>query len=280
MPADPVAPLPPVLVRKYGGCSLATVERIRTVAARPARRPRPRATQVVVVVSAMGNTTDELAELAHQATPAPPRRELDMLLSVGERITMSLLSMALAAEAARPSASPAASAASSPTPATPTPASSRSGATGCARPWPRLHGGGGRLPGRQPREGDHHPRPRRQRHHRRGPGRGPGRRALRDPQGRRRGHDRRPGPGAGGRRHEQLSWDEMRDLAASGCGVVHLRAVEYAAAAPGAAGGALQLPRRSRHHGRCGPGGGAGGADRCPCPHARPATGTCATGPW
>ena len=46
----------------------------------------------------MGKTTDELADLAHRANPAPPRRELDMLLSVGERITMSLLSMALAAE--------------------------------------------------------------------------------------------------------------------------------------------------------------------------------------
>ena len=46
----------------------------------------------------MGHTTDELAQLAHQAHPHPPRRELDMLLSVGERITMSLLSMALAAE--------------------------------------------------------------------------------------------------------------------------------------------------------------------------------------
>jgi hypothetical protein len=52
----------------------------------------------VVVVSAMGKTTDDLTDLAHRTNPSPPRRELDMLLSVGERITMSLLSMALAHE--------------------------------------------------------------------------------------------------------------------------------------------------------------------------------------
>jgi aspartate kinase len=88
---------PPILVRKYGGSSLASVARIRTVAA-DIRRARDDGFQVVVVVSAMGRTTDELAALAREANPAPPRRELDMLLSVGERITMSLLSMALAAE--------------------------------------------------------------------------------------------------------------------------------------------------------------------------------------
>jgi uridylate kinase len=87
----------PVLVRKYGGSSLATVARIQTVA-RDIRRARDEGYQVVVVVSAMGGTTDELEALANEANPAPPRRELDMLLSVGERITMSLLSMALAAE--------------------------------------------------------------------------------------------------------------------------------------------------------------------------------------
>ena len=87
----------PILVRKYGGSSLASVERIRTVA-RDIRAARERGWRLVVVVSAMGKTTDELNALAHQAHPNPPRRELDMLLSVGERITMSLLSMALADE--------------------------------------------------------------------------------------------------------------------------------------------------------------------------------------
>ncbi|MBU8870505.1 MAG: aspartate kinase [Gemmatimonadales bacterium] len=86
-----------VLVRKYGGSSLASVERIQTVATDIALA-RKQGHQVVVVVSAMGETTNELTELAHQANPNPPRREMDMLLSVGERITMSLLAMALATE--------------------------------------------------------------------------------------------------------------------------------------------------------------------------------------
>ena len=87
----------PILVRKYGGSSLADVERIGEVA-RDIRRARDKGYRIVVVVSAMGRTTDELADLAARTNPDPPRRELDMLLSVGERITMSLLSMALARE--------------------------------------------------------------------------------------------------------------------------------------------------------------------------------------
>lgn len=86
-----------ILVRKYGGSSLASVDRIRTVA-RDIATARRAGYQVVVVVSAMGKTTDELNELALQVSAAPPRREMDMLLSVGERITMSLLAMALADE--------------------------------------------------------------------------------------------------------------------------------------------------------------------------------------
>lgn len=91
--SDPTA----VLVRKYGGSSLETVDRIRTVARELAELHRA-GRRLVVVVSAMGRTTDELVRLARAAHQDPPRRELDMLLSVGERITMSLLSMALAAE--------------------------------------------------------------------------------------------------------------------------------------------------------------------------------------
>ncbi len=86
-----------ILVRKYGGSSLATTERLLQVA-RDIRRAREQGYRMVVVVSAMGGTTDELAALARQTHPHPPRREMDMLLSVGERITMSLLSMALARE--------------------------------------------------------------------------------------------------------------------------------------------------------------------------------------
>ncbi len=95
------APFPPpdrgVIVRKYGGSSLASIDRLRAVA-RDLVAQRAEGYGLVVVVSAMGRSTDELLHLAHQANPEPPRRELDMLLSVGERITMSLLSMALAAE--------------------------------------------------------------------------------------------------------------------------------------------------------------------------------------
>jgi aspartate kinase len=86
-----------VVVRKYGGSSLADIPRLREVA-RDLRRARKEGLQLVVVVSAMGDQTDRLADLAREANPEPPRRELDMLLTVGERTTMSLLCMALAAE--------------------------------------------------------------------------------------------------------------------------------------------------------------------------------------
>jgi aspartate kinase len=81
-------------VQKYGGSSVSDVGRIRRVAERVVAT-RELGTQVVVVVSAMGKTTDELLALARQIAPAPPRRELDMLLTCGERISMALLSMAI-----------------------------------------------------------------------------------------------------------------------------------------------------------------------------------------
>ena len=87
----------PILVRKYGGSSLGSVERIKEVA-RDIALTRAQGHRLVVVVSAMGATTNELADMAARAAACPPRREMDMLLSVGERITMSLLSMALSAE--------------------------------------------------------------------------------------------------------------------------------------------------------------------------------------
>src|SRR5499433_162208 len=83
-----------VIVQKFGGSSVADVERIRNVAARVAAR-RAEGHQLVVVVSAMGDTTDELLSLAKRMSADPPRRELDMLLTCGERISMALLSMAL-----------------------------------------------------------------------------------------------------------------------------------------------------------------------------------------
>jgi aspartate kinase len=84
----------PVVVQKYGGSSVADVEKIGRVAAKVAAARRA-GSDVCVVVSAMGDTTDELLSLAKKVSPAPPRRELDMLLSAGERISMALLSMAL-----------------------------------------------------------------------------------------------------------------------------------------------------------------------------------------
>lgn len=81
-------------VLKYGGTSVETPVRILGVA-RQILQHRERGDEVIVVVSAMGQTTDELLHLAHRVSRTPPRRELDMLLTAGERISMSLLAMAL-----------------------------------------------------------------------------------------------------------------------------------------------------------------------------------------
>jgi len=83
-----------IVVQKYGGSSVADVTRLRQVADR-VMRTRREGHDVVVVVSAMGDTTDELLALAKQVSPNPDRRELDMLLTAGERIAMALLSMAI-----------------------------------------------------------------------------------------------------------------------------------------------------------------------------------------
>ncbi len=83
-----------VIVQKYGGSSVATAEHIKRVAQRIVAARR-RGDSVVVVVSAMGDTTDDLLEQAKQITPIPPGRELDMLLTAGERISMALLAIAI-----------------------------------------------------------------------------------------------------------------------------------------------------------------------------------------
>ena len=83
-----------LIVQKYGGSSVADAERIKRVAERIVTA-RKAGHDVVVVVSAMGDTTDELIDLAHQVSPHPPGRELDMLLTAGERISMALLAMAI-----------------------------------------------------------------------------------------------------------------------------------------------------------------------------------------
>ena len=83
-----------LIVQKFGGSSVADAESIKRVAARIASTKRS-GQSVVVVVSAMGDTTDELIELANQVSPMPHGRELDMLLTAGERISMALLAMAI-----------------------------------------------------------------------------------------------------------------------------------------------------------------------------------------
>lgn len=84
----------PIVVQKYGGTSVADAARIKAVARRIVRTKRA-GNNVVVVVSAMGHSTDELVTLASQVTKSPPERELDMLLTAGERVSMALLSMAI-----------------------------------------------------------------------------------------------------------------------------------------------------------------------------------------
>lgn len=86
-----------IVVQKFGGTSVATAVKIQA-AARRAIDHHERGHQVIVVVSAMGHSTDELIDLARQITPRPPARELDMLLSTGEQVSVALLAMAIASQ--------------------------------------------------------------------------------------------------------------------------------------------------------------------------------------
>ena len=83
-----------LVVQKYGGSSLESAERIRRVAERIVATKK-QGNDVVVVCSAMGDTTDELLDLAAQVNPVPPAREMDMLLTAGERISNALVAMAI-----------------------------------------------------------------------------------------------------------------------------------------------------------------------------------------
>ncbi len=84
----------PIIVQKYGGSSVATLDKLEAIAQRVVAKQRE-GYDLVVVVSAMGNSTDNLLKQASQITSQPPARELDMLLSTGERTTMALLSIAI-----------------------------------------------------------------------------------------------------------------------------------------------------------------------------------------
>jgi len=85
-----------IIVQKFGGSSVANVDRIRAVAKR-ILEAKTRNTDIAVVVSALGDTTDELIELAQNISLAPPEREMDMLMSTGEQISCALLAMAIKA---------------------------------------------------------------------------------------------------------------------------------------------------------------------------------------
>ncbi len=180
------------VVQKYGGSSVADADSIKRVAKRIAAT-KQQGHDVVVVISAMGDTTDELMELALRVSPQPPPRELDMLLTAGERMSAALLAMAIADQG------------------TQGPLVHRLAGRGDhhrdprQRPDHRHHPGPdrlgagqgrhrdrGRLPGRGPgHQGHHHPRPRRLRHHRRRARRLARGRLLRDLHRRRRDLHRR-----------------------------------------------------------------------------------------
>ncbi|OLT41215.1 aspartate kinase [Saccharomonospora sp. CUA-673] len=88
-----------LVVQKYGGSSLESADRIKRVAERIVATKKA-GNEVVVVCSAMGDTTDELLDLAEQVAPVPPEREMDMLLTAGERISNALVAMAISAQGA------------------------------------------------------------------------------------------------------------------------------------------------------------------------------------
>ncbi|MFN8847443.1 MAG: aspartate kinase, partial [Bdellovibrionales bacterium] len=83
----------PLIVQKYGGATLESPEKICAVAQRIAEKSKSH--NMIVAVSAMGQTTNQLLDLANRVSQNPSRRELDMLLTTGERVSMALLSMAL-----------------------------------------------------------------------------------------------------------------------------------------------------------------------------------------
>ncbi len=218
-----------IVVQKYGGSSLADAEAIKRVAHRIVQAKK-QGHDVVVAVSAMGDSTDELLDLANEVSPLPPARELDMLMTAGERISMALVAMAisdLGCTARSFTGSQAGVITDSAhgkakiidvTPGRITQALEQGHIVIVAG-----------LPGRQPgHQGDHHARPRRHRHH----GRRPGRRAraevceiYTDVDGVF-SADPRLVPTA--RKLDHISHEEMLEMAACGAKILHLRCVEYA----------------------------------------------------
>ena len=214
---------------KFGGTSVADPERLKAVAQRIVAA-REAGSRVVAVLSAMGQTTDELIDLAHQVSPTPDPRELDMLISVGERISVALAAMAindLGHEAISLTGSQAGIVTDT--------------AHGKAKivdiRGQRIHEAldqgqdrpRRRLPGRVDREGDHDARPRRLRHDR---GRARGRARRRGVRDLHRRRGRLHGRPADRRRRRASStrsrYEEMLEMSACGAKVMALRSVEFA----------------------------------------------------
>ena len=114
-----------LIVQKFGGSSVSDAASVKRVAQRIVDTKNA-GNDVVVVVSAMGDTTDELIDLANEIAPDAPAREMDILLTAGERISMALLSMAVNSLGSAPTPSPASKRACAPTPTTARPQSSAS----------------------------------------------------------------------------------------------------------------------------------------------------------
>ncbi len=238
-----------LVVQKYGGSSVGTAERIKRVAERIVAT-RKDGNEVVVVVSAMGDTTDELMDLAQQVSPSPPARELDMLLTSGERISNALVAMAISALGAEARSFTGSQA------GVITDSVARPGADHRRHPRPDpdrpgrgSHRAGRRIPGRQPgHQGHHHPRPRRLGHHRRRAGRRAERRRLRDLHRRGRRLHRRPADRAGRREagHHHLRGDARDGRGRRQGADAALRRVRPPVRRPGARQEFVQ--RQQRHH--------------------------------
>ena len=170
----------PLIVQKFGGSSVANPEKILR-AARRAIRAQQEGNQVVMVVSAMGDTTDDLLELAAKITDKPPAREMDMLLSTGEQVSVALMAMAihsLGHKAVSLTGAQIGVKTDGTLPQGPHQVDRDGPAAEAARRGQHRHRR--RLSGDRRRLQHHHARPRRQRHDGRRPGRRAAGRCLRD----------------------------------------------------------------------------------------------------
>ena len=221
--------LMPLIVQKFGGTSVADSQKI-LAAARKAVRAQQEGNQVVMVVSAMGHNTDVLVDLAREITDQPPAREMDMLLSTGEQVSVALMAMAIQSLGYQAISLTGAQIGIK-TDSTHTKARIHSISTDRMRRalGRRQDRHRRRLPGDRRGLQHHHARPRRQRYDGRGAGGRAGGRRLRNLHRRRRRlHDRParccPRPAA----CKQVSYDEMLELASLGAGVMHSRSIEFA----------------------------------------------------